>query len=63
MDPKFPGIPKCLDLFGLAGDVVRLAVLDVTAGRRPLKVAVEFDAVGRIEVDALNLAAQALALG
>ena len=32
-------------------------------GGGPLEIAVEFDAVGRVEVDALHLAAQALALG
>src|SRR5258708_4569108 len=39
-----------------------LAVLHVAAGGGPLEVAVELDAVGRVEVDALHLAAQALAL-
>lgn len=40
-----------------------VAILDVATGGGPLEIAVEFDAVGRIEVDALHLAAQALALG
>jgi hypothetical protein len=40
-----------------------VAVLHVAARRAPLEVAVEFDAVGRIEIDALHLAAQPFALG
>ena len=58
-----PRIPKRLHLLGLAADVLRIAVLHVPARRRPLEVRVELDAVGRIEVDALHLAAQPLALG
>ena len=63
MDAIAPGIAKRLDLLGLARDVLLLAVLHVAAGGAPLKIAVEFDAVGRVEVDALHLAAQGLALG
>ena len=40
-----------------------LAVLHIATGGGPLKIAVELDAVGRVEIDALHLAAQALALG
>ena len=39
------------------------AVLDVAASRRDLPVRVEPDAVGRVEIVALHLALQALALG
>ena len=63
MNPIAPGVPECLHLLGLARNVVGVAVLDVAAGRAPLEVAVEFDAVGRIEVDALHLAAKAFTLG
>ena len=63
MNAVAPGVAEGLDLFRLAGDVVGVAVLDVAAGGGPLEVAVEFDAVGRIEIDALHLAAQAFALG
>ena len=63
MDAVAPGVAEGFDLLGLAGDVVGVAVLDVAAGGGPLEVAVELDAVGRVEVDALHLAAQALALG
>ena len=63
VDAVAPGVAEGFDLFGLAGDVVGVAVLDVAAGGGPLEVGVELDAVGRVEVDALDLAAQALALG
>ena len=63
MNPVPPGIPECLDLLRLPGDVVGVAVLHVPAGGGPLEVGVELDAVGRVEVDALHLAAQSFALG
>ena len=63
MDAVAPGVAEGFDLLGLAGDVVSLAVLHVAAGGGPLEVAVEFDAIGRVEVDALHAPAQALALG
>ena len=62
MDPVPPRVPERLDLLRLAGDVVGLAVLHVPAGGGPLEVGVELDAVGRIDVDALHLAAQPLPL-
>src|ERR1017187_4531797 len=62
VDTVAPGVAEGFDLLGLAGDVVGLAVLHVTAGGGPLEVAVELDAVGWVEVDALHAAAQALAL-
>jgi hypothetical protein len=63
MDAVTPGVAEGFDLLRFAGDVVGLAVGYVAAGGGPLEVGVELDAVGRIEVDALDLAAQALALG
>ena len=39
-----------------------LPILNVAAGGGPLEVGVELDAVGRIDVDALHLAAQPFAL-
>src|SRR2546425_517890 len=63
VDAVAPGVAEGLDLLGLARDVAGVAILDVAAGGGPLEVAVELDAVGWIEVDALDLAAQALALG
>ena len=62
VDAVAPSVPKSLHLLGLAGDVVGLAVLHVAAGGGPLEVGVEADAVGRVDIDALHLAAQALAL-
>ena len=52
-----PRVAERLDLLGLASDVFGFAVLDVSAGGGPLEVGVELDAVGRIKVDALHLAA------
>ena len=63
VDAVAPSVTKCFDLLRFAGDVVGLAVAYVTAGGGPLEVGVEFDAVGRVDVDALHLAAQSLALG
>ena len=63
VDAVLPGVAERLHLLGLAADVGLLAVLDVARLRRDLPVRVELDAVGRVEIDALHLAAQALALG
>ena len=57
MNPVPPRVPERLHLLRLAADVLRLPVLHVPARRGPLEVRVELDAVGRIEVDALHLAA------
>ena len=62
MDAIAPRIPERLHLLRLAGDVLRIAVLHVAARRAPLEIRVEFDPVRRIEIDALHLAPQALAL-
>src|SRR4051812_24567612 len=63
MDPVTPRVTERLDLFRLASDVASVAVFDVATGCTPLEIAVELDAVGRVEVNALDLAAQALTLG
>ena len=63
VDAVPPSIPECLHLLRFAGDVLGLAVPHVAAPRGPLEVGVELDAVGRVDVDALDLAAQPLALG
>jgi len=63
VDAITPGIPECLDLFGLAGNMRGVAVLDIAAGGGPLEIAVEFDAIRRVKIDALHLAAQPFALG
>ncbi|MCG8350545.1 MAG: hypothetical protein MI924_22485, partial [Chloroflexales bacterium] len=63
MDAIAPGVAEGFNLFWLAGNVGGFTVLDIAAGGAPLEVAVELDAVGRVDVDALHFAAQALALG
>ena len=62
VDAVAPGVAEGFDLLGLAGDVVGLAVRHIAAGGGPLEVRIEFDAVGRVDVDALYFAAKALAL-
>ena len=63
VDAVPPGVAEGFDLLRLAGDVAGVTVFHVAAGGGPLEVAVELDAVGRVEVDALHLATQSLALG
>jgi hypothetical protein len=63
VDAVAPGVAQGLDLLGLAGDVVLVAVLHVAAGGGPLKVGVELYAVGRVDIDALHLPLEPLALG
>ena len=63
VDAVAPSVTEGLDLLWLAGDVIGLAVAHVAASGGPLEVGVEFDAVGRVYVDALHFAAQALAFG
>jgi hypothetical protein len=63
VDAVAPGVAEGFDLLRLAGDVFGSAVLHVAAGGGPLEVAVEFDAVGRVDVDHLHLAAQPFAFG
>jgi hypothetical protein len=57
-----PGIAIRLDGLGLAGQVL-FAVLHVAASDLGLEVGGEADAVGRVHVDHLDLAAQVLAMG
>ena len=63
VSPIAPSIPKRPHLLGLARDLGAVAILDCTTCRRPLEVRLELDAVRRVEVDALYLAAQALSFG
>src|SRR5947209_1850273 len=60
VDAIAPSVAECFYLFWLAGDVFDLAVLHVAAGSRPLKVAVEPDAIRRVDIDALYPGAQTL---
>ena len=57
VDAVAPGVAESFDLLRLAGDVAGVAVRHVAAGGAPLEVAVELDAVGRVDVDALHFAA------
>src|SRR5208337_649262 len=58
-----PSVAERFDLLRFAGDLLSLAILYVAAGGAPLEVAVEFDAVRRVDINALHLSAQALTLG
>lgn len=51
-----PGVAKGFHLLQFTSDVPVVAVIDVAAGRGPMEVGIELDAVGRIEVNALHLA-------
>src|SRR5690606_7158146 len=63
VDPLLPGVPERTDLLGLAGWVGMAAVPDITFTGADLPVGSELDAVGRIYVDHLDLAAQVFLLG
>ncbi len=63
MDPVAPCIAERLDLLRLAADMLAVAVLHIAARGGPLEIRVELDAVRRVDVDALHLAAQPFALG
>ena len=59
---QLPGVAERLHLHHLARQVVVLAVLHVPLVYARLEVAAELDAVGRVHIDALHLAAHLLAL-
>jgi len=63
VDTVAPSIAKGFYLFGFAGDVCGVAVFDIWAGGGPLEVTVKLNPIGRVEINALDLAAQAFALG
>ncbi len=63
VDAVAPGVAKGLNLLRFAGDVADVAILNVAASGGPLEIAVELDAVGRIEIDALDAPAKPLPLG
>ncbi len=63
VDAELPGVAEGADLLGLAGRVLRLAVLHVALARAHLPVGAELDAVGRVDVDRLDLALQPFLLG
>src|SRR5688572_29892941 len=63
VDPVRPRVAEGLDLLGFACDVLELAVLDVSLARGDLPVGSELDAVRRVQVDHLDLAAKPFTLG
>src|SRR5699024_5267827 len=62
VDAEFPGITEGFDLFSLAGSVLGLTILHVALTGTDLPVGTELDAVRRVDVDHLDLAAQLLPL-
>lgn len=54
MDSIAPIVTKGLHLLGLAGVVVGLAVLHVSAGGGLLEVAIELDALGQVQSNVLH---------
>lgn len=63
MNAVAPSVPKCFNLLRLASDMAGVDVIHVADGGRALEVAVEFNAVRRIEIDALDFSPQSFALG
>ena len=61
VDAQLPGVAVGADLLGLAGERAVVAVLDVALVRPRLEVRVVVDAVGRVDVHALDLAGHPLA--
>jgi hypothetical protein len=59
VDAEFPGVAEGADHFGFLGEVFVLAVLDVAAIDEGLEIGAVADAVGRVNVDHLDLAGQA----
>jgi hypothetical protein len=55
VNPIAPGVAERFDLLRFTGDMLTLSVGYFAAGRAPLEVAVELDAIGRVEIDALGL--------
>src|SRR5580658_2259926 len=62
MDSVAPRVAKGFHLLGLTCDVCGVPVPYVSTGRRPLKVRIEPDPVGRVDVNTLHFASQAFAL-
>ena len=61
--PSFHVSRKALTCSGSRVFLIKLAILHVAGTGRNLPIGVKFDPVGRIEINALDLAAQALAFG
>ena len=63
VNPVAPSVAEGFYLLGFPGDVVGLAILDIAARGGPLEIRIELDAIRGVDIDALHLAAQALAFG
>src|SRR5579862_1894716 len=59
MDAEFPGIAEGADHFGFLGEVFVLAVLDVAAIDEGLEIGAVANAVGRVDINHLDLAGHA----
>ena len=62
MDAQFPGVAEGFDHLRFGGQILVLAVPYLALVREGLKVGAVLDAVGRVDVDHLHLAAHALLL-
>jgi hypothetical protein len=59
VDPEFPGVAEGANHFGFLGEVFVLAVFDVAAIDEGLEIGAVADAVGRVDVNHLDLAGHA----
>ena len=59
VDAEFPGVAEGANHFGFLGEVFVLAVFDVAAIDEGLEIGAVADAVGRVDVDHLDLAGHA----
>ena len=62
VDPQLPRVAEGLDLLGLTGCIGDVAVLDVPLAGGRLPIGAELDAIGRVDVDHLDLTPQVLPL-
>ena len=63
VDAVLPSVAKCFDLFGLAHQILDLAILHVAFAGGDLPVGTELDAVRRIKVDHLDATLEPFLLG
>ena len=63
MNAQFPGVAEGFDLLGFTANVGFCTILDIALAQAALPVGAELDAIGRVDVDHLDLPAQVLALG
>ena len=63
MNTIFPCISKGFDLLWFSCDLVKLAILHVSASGGPLEVRVELNAVWWVNINALHFATQSFTFG